>query len=357
MSHRRVEPRHITFPPRQPHRSSGFVSTTRQAGKSKCVESGNNGKVNLGSLLLTPSFSLPNLFHCFLITHQPHIHQQSADGPATPLLNITLPLVQRCIMANFQARELTINKPASPITEQSLSPTTVYSFHTSPHLREAQSFPVALPTTLSSTESDAVQAIPKNRKKPSNSKTVTTLQVLSPFHDCVGQFGKFARLEFRRPNDGFVNGYVKFRWEKRASPQQETLRQVSDSIEAGLWANLPNTIPGATAGSTPRTLLSPATPDFATTNVIDYSPTQSDWSGFSSVSPPDMLPRDVGGALVQTAKPCLLPPQFGFQGKMETNTDRKFWEFCKLHVCCHEAVFGFSMTVASATMGLTCDGT
>lgn len=245
-------------------------------------------------------------------------------------------------MIQFRARELTINKPASPVAGHSLSPTTVYPTHNSHRPGEADSIPVVSAAIAGSTHSGAAQTTSENVRNLSSPKSATNLQIVSPFHDCLGQFGKFAKLEFRRPNDGFVNGYVKIRWANRAFQREGSPQHVSDPIDTSLWGNFPtniNVVTGSTTGALVSgiSVSSPVTSDFSTTDTLDfrdYSPVKFDWSPtVSSATSPDLLPQDVGGALTQSAKPHLLPPQFGFQGKMETNTDRKFWEFCKLHSC------------------------
>lgn len=243
-------------------------------------------------------------------------------------------------MVQLRARELTINS-ASPVTGHNLSPATISPSHNSHHLPDVEPAPVILAAASDSADSGAAQLTSKDRRSSSISKAVTRTPLVSPFHDCLDQFGKFTRLEFRRPNDGYVNGYVKFRWANKASQQSDGSQPVPDPVDAGPWTDLPTTMPNAVAGPTPGGLVpvislhSPVTTEFPTTDVTGFSPAKSEWSSFTSAaSSPDLLPQDGSGMVVQPTNPRMLPPQFGFRAKMETSTDRRFWEFCELRFCC-----------------------
>jgi hypothetical protein len=177
----------------------------------------------------------------------------------------------------------------------------------------------------------------KDRRSSTNSKAVATKQLVSPFHDCLDQFGKFAKLQFRRPNDGFVNGYIKFRWAGKSSPQMASSQPVPAPADSISWAGVSTTVSGAIPGTAqvvPMSvvpLYSPATSDFPATTVGGIPLINHDWSpAFTSpASSPELLSQDGGPMAVQSTNPRMLPPQFGLQAKMETFTDRKFWEFCE----------------------------
>lgn len=239
-------------------------------------------------------------------------------------------------MVKSRGHGLTI-LPASPEQGRSFSASTSPPSQRSRQLTDAQPIAAAPATPSDAAISSALTFSSKDRKSSTSSKAVAKKQLLSPFHDCLDQFGKFAKLQFRRPNDGFVNGYIKFRWAGKSSPQMASSQPVPAPTESILWAGDPTTVSGAipgTAQAVPMSgvpLYSPATSDFSATTVGGIPLINHDWSSAftSPASSPELLPQDGGPMTAQPTNPRMLPPQFGLQAKMETFTDRKFWEFCE----------------------------
>lgn len=239
-------------------------------------------------------------------------------------------------MVKSRGHGLTI-LPASPEPRRSFSASTSPPSQRSRQLPDAQPTTAAPATPPDATISSALTLSSKDRKNSTNSKGIAKTQLVSPFHDCLDQFGKFAKLQFRRPNDGFVNGYIKFRWAGKSSPQMASSQPVPAPADSVSWAGAPTTVSGVTPGAAqvvPMSgvpLYSPATSGFPATTVGGLPLINHDWSpAFTSPSSsPELVSQDGGSMAVQPTNPRMLPPQFGLHAKMETFTDRKFWEFCE----------------------------
>lgn len=240
-------------------------------------------------------------------------------------------------MFQFRAHELTIN-PASPVTKHELPSSTATSDldpNHPPH-KTCGSLSAAVPH---SQPADAqVQSNDRNR---SDLKAVAEVGRVSPFRDCLDSFGKFTSLEFRRPNGGFVNGYVKFRWLDNSS-QRPMQSQPLSRRDSNSWGVVPST--GTIVGPTPAPITfgftgySPVTTDFATDLMVTpagsdaLSPVQSEFSSTFLTTPgtsPDVSPR-TSSAVVSQSNPRMVPPHFGHQVK-DDKMNRRFWDFCKLN--------------------------
>jgi hypothetical protein len=114
----------------------------------------------------------------------------------------------------------------------------------------------------------------------------------SPFRDCLDSYGKFSLHPFNRPDDGFVDGYIKVRWSKNYrhlshSPQYLQTKDLVKYVEPRHW----------------------------------YIPEPD-----SDVTSPDSL--DNSTVAIHRQSPRLVPDQFGYMAKMDLG-DRRLWDFCR----------------------------
>ncbi|KAF4125638.1 hypothetical protein GMORB2_0882 [Geosmithia morbida] len=221
--------------------------------------------------------------------------------------------------------------------------------------------PYSADIVSATTPSPVAQNQPKdaNRHDDKDSGAPSRPYIRSPFEDCreAFAFGTFKSLEFQRPNDGFVNGYVKVRWpDKTGQRQLKTARMavsmnastsfssdtvvipvnpnVSFSPDVVMWDNPPSSANGAVVSSRADTSPSDTPLQSQTSSRFSFVdgtsfPMSQEWTpAFPSVPPSQAVPgSNSATAMVPAATPRMVPPQFGFQAKMESNTDRKFWDF------------------------------
>jgi hypothetical protein len=148
----------------------------------------------------------------------------------------------------------------------------------------------ASPTASSSASpSDQVvsSAVAQLVELPDNPKLRT------PFRDCLGTYGKFDLHAFHRPDDGYVDSYIKVKWTSKHDrlSQSPKLLQADDIARAVV----------------PRVWYIPHDPNAVT-------------------SPPDNVDDMSVGP--RRPSPRLVPNQFGHPAKMEFG-DRRLWDFCK----------------------------
>lgn len=173
-------------------------------------------------------------------------------------------------------------------------------------------------------------------------QTVTTdIFLRSPFYDCVDKFGVLARPLFQRPDDGEVNGYIKFRWPK-FNYLRRALRAQSPSLleECGLprVMELNENQSGTMSDSAPQptvAVMGPRVPpEFRAMepDMFNYvamgaaqSPPLADSpyrcnSSTSSPVPSDATMENIGA-------PQYIPSLYGYDAIMDF-TDRRLWTFC-----------------------------
>ncbi|KAM0202241.1 hypothetical protein ACHAPQ_001724 [Fusarium lateritium] len=174
-------------------------------------------------------------------------------------------------------------------------------------------------------------AVPERNAEQQNSKDGTAVGrvVLSPFTANEDRLIVAAFPRFARPENGQVNGYVKFHWPSRTTSRRPS-GYVPMSFEEDVEDITPNVTRSQTIGRSPNltTFVGPA-PVMSPVANGTASPLSNEgsWSSASSVtmaanSP--ISPQD--SQAVITGDPKMLPPQFGFQAKMD-NIDRRLFEF------------------------------
>lgn len=175
---------------------------------------------------------------------------------------------------------------------------------------------------------------------------------LSPFKDCVDNFGNFDGPRYLRPMDDQVNGYIKFNWprigERKVDHQatnstdediktesyggngEETHRRKSSVASTHTLSNY-SSCPSAGLSSTRVSGLVSGNPRSAMSPITPHS------SSRIHVPTPNTRMICFNGGL--TAAPRKLPPHFGHHVAMD-HIDRKFWTFCKpdLAAASHDSI-------------------
>jgi hypothetical protein len=172
-----------------------------------------------------------------------------------------------------------------------------------------------------------------------NSQTDMNLTfVPSPFNDCVGTFGSFQLNALNPPSNGFVDGYIKFRWSPSHKKPALLLPQAVGSAAAASPPNLAATDHSSTSPESVSTALVKQSLKAGGPGTLIASPLSADFSLASSPinnedssrhgTPTSDFSTDDAQTIVARTGPRLLPSQFGFQAKMKGPWDRRFWEFC-----------------------------
>ncbi|KAM4062882.1 fungal specific transcription factor [Hirsutella rhossiliensis] len=166
-------------------------------------------------------------------------------------------------------------------------------------------------------------------------KGANRLALVSPFKDCVGNFGEAQQRRFNRPFDGKVNGYIKFNWPKdkpdrRPSAGRESLVLDSPNVAELVASTADVDAPQSSLvhlGSAPASMtMSPDLDSNFDFSCFLYGPPSS----FELSHPVEVEARAVGAEisteLVPIGAPRKVPKLFGYEAQMD-HTDRKFWTF------------------------------
>lgn len=201
------------------------------------------------------------------------------------------------------------NRPESPI-HQAVQP---------------PSYPRLLPAVEPESSSSGSQ--PRRSQKDNGYLSL----LISPFTGCTNRISETSEPRFARPDSGQVNGYVKFNWPARRSSVRSSVPEPSS--DAAIEEVVPEPVQDVTPlrGTSVVTFIGPS-PAPSVISGGNLSPVNQEfvWSVAASPSTawstPSSLP-ETSVQLVSTSDPRLLPPQFGFQAKMD-RMDRQLFEFC-----------------------------
>jgi hypothetical protein len=174
-------------------------------------------------------------------------------------------------------------------------------------------------------------AVPEGVVEPRGSeKDETTVGelVVSPFTIKKDRLTVSAAPRYPRPPGGQVNGYVKFNW-----PSRNTLRRLSAPVPLptgdGVEGITPKSVGSQIIGRSPSIRPVPAVshvPDGTVSPMSIEGPLTGASSWKTMITPP-VSPQVSSSQAVVKSDPKMLPPQFGFQAKMD-NIDRRLFEFC-----------------------------
>lgn len=197
-------------------------------------------------------------------------------------------------------------------------------------------------------------AIPINSHLPPKEQVITApttgalVLIRSPFYDCLDTFGTFPTQYIARPPEGFVNGYIKFAWGKDPQPGMITAEILpnGETVPMDLSPPIDSSNTPPMPAIPPYAALTPLVTDVGVkletspspTNIADFTPSGMDYSGFSTPSLDSQGSSPISSNSIITYQnyqncqnnPQMLPPQFGYQAKVDNRMDRRFWQFCKL---------------------------
>jgi hypothetical protein len=191
--------------------------------------------------------------------------------------------------------------------------------------------PRLLPATAS-TESSS-NPPPSPISNTSRRKSRSRYPLVTPFQDCVGQFGKVTEIRFKRPHNGRVNGYIKFNWpQERSHADRSAMAPAARQNEEASSRLLPTARPSQSNTVAKATVINSLPLPTASVSPTPVSPTLSDVSasfamGRSGAPSPTLSEEEMQQSTAQD-HPQFLPSQFGYGAKMDF-MDRMFWTFCE----------------------------
>ncbi|QGI65959.1 hypothetical protein CEK26_009909 [Fusarium fujikuroi] len=231
-------------------------------------------------------------------------------------------------MVDYQVRELTFHAAPQPALnlQVATAPQPEPEPQPQPPRSQAQRLPRLLPAVHDALPERAVES------QDSKKRGLVPVEglVVSPFTANEDRLIVSAYPRYARPENGQVNGYVKFNWPSRAPsrrpsgpvplPSEDDVEDITPNVTRSHSAGRPPTIitlvnPGPAVSSAPNGTVSP----------MDLE------GGWGNTSSPVLMAgspvslQDTSQILI-AGDPKMLPPQFGFQAKMD-HIDRRLFEF------------------------------
>ncbi|KAF4970443.1 hypothetical protein FSARC_2520 [Fusarium sarcochroum] len=226
-------------------------------------------------------------------------------------------------MVDYQVRELTFHAAPQPAA-LNLHAATAHQHQ--PSRLQTQRLPRLLPAVPPASPERVVES-----QTSENDETAVEGLVISPFTADEDRLIVSAIPRYARPENGQVNGYVKFNWPSR-TPSRRPSGPVPLPPEDDIEDIMANSMRSQTIGRSPSvtTLVGPV-PAASPTMSGTVSPMSIDavWAGDSSpimMTGSPVPPQDLASQVAITGDPKMLPPQFGFQTKMD-HIDRRLFEF------------------------------
>ncbi|KAH7243913.1 fungal-specific transcription factor domain-containing protein [Fusarium solani] len=223
-----------------------------------------------------------------------------------------------CWGPTFSVVELTFHAVPQPCSHQAPQPTRL------PHLLPA--VPAA---------STKLAADPQG---PESHEPVDRTVLISPFTDREHRVSVSTIPRFLRPKNGQINGYVKFNWPSRQPSRRPSTLAVPPSSNDGIEDVTTDSTQLSTVSrrSSVVTLIGPMPAPYAATSM-SVLPVKTDMA-WTNVLPQTMAtnlptpPQESALQAMTTDQPRMLPPQFGFQAKMD-RIDRRLFEFYTKNWC------------------------
>ncbi|KAF5020790.1 hypothetical protein F66182_7177 [Fusarium sp. NRRL 66182] len=229
-------------------------------------------------------------------------------------------------MVDSRARELTFHAAPRPAVLNHHAPQAQAQAQARAPHPQTSHLPRLLPAAPAAFPERAVES-----QNSENGETAVDELVISPFTAKEDRLIVSNSPRYIRPENGQVNGYVKFNWPSRTSsrrPSGPILPPSEDDVEEITTQS----VHSHNAGRSPSivTLIGPVPAaslmmgrnmlpiHFDGSWVMDSSPTMTTSSPVS--------PQDLSSQAVITGEPKMLPPLFGFQTKMD-HIDRRLFEF------------------------------
>ncbi|PHH82244.1 hypothetical protein CDD82_6563 [Ophiocordyceps australis] len=245
-------------------------------------------------------------------------------------------------MTTCRVQELTQTSavPATDFSFSPASPTRLAHISRRPHCHLQKRPRHSQPTT----EDDSIRGHHHHQaqsKGQSARKPFRATILVSPFKDCVGNFGEAHRWHFARPVDGKVNGYIKFNWPKDRDSRRPSSIYASSISD---FSNIPELYASGPEADASVSLLSigpvPASSPTLIAVPPDFDHTQFDFSSFlygpaasgldvvtsAASSPAADGTMEGWNEAAPLGAPRMVPKLFGYEAQMD-QTDRRFWSF------------------------------
>lgn len=153
----------------------------------------------------------------------------------------------------------------------------------------------------------------------------------NPFTECVNTFGTFRSLQFQRPPNGMVNGYVKFNWVR---PTNESGRVEELPDDDASKADVVSHTSSQSSKSTPSPPPSyshksySASPSRSVASLVPQRRASQPILIHSPQSVMSDMPFSIARQyLMSMNTPQMVPAHFGHESVMDT-MGRKLWRFC-----------------------------
>ncbi|KAF4468784.1 hypothetical protein FALBO_4320 [Fusarium albosuccineum] len=234
-------------------------------------------------------------------------------------------------MVDYRVGELTLHaapQPAGLSLPPATSPRPQQPSHQASQLPR---LPRLLPAVPVGSPEDVVEPQNSERHQPVDGP------IISPFTDNEDRLIVATVPRYARPENGQVNGYVKFNWPSR-QPSRRPSTVIAPSSNDGVEEITTNSTQLANISRSPSFMnfIGPVPPS-SVLNSGNVSPVQTDaaWTVASSpttATTPPISPQESSAQLMSTGDPRMLPPQYGLQAKMD-RIDRRLFEFYTKNWC------------------------
>lgn len=230
-------------------------------------------------------------------------------------------------MVNYRVGELTFHAAPQPAGLNLPSATSRRVQPPSHQASQPPRLPRLLPAVPASSPEPAVEARDIETHVPAD------VPAVSPFTDDSERLIVSTAPRYVRPENGQVNGYVKFNWPSRApSRRASTVILPSSDDDVEEIATTSTQLAAVNRHPSTVTIIGPVPVQSVLTGGT-VSPVSTDSTLMSVDSSPTMptsspiTSPESSTQLMATNEPRMLPPQFGFQAKMD-RIDRRLFEFC-----------------------------
>lgn len=199
--------------------------------------------------------------------------------------------------------------------------------------------PLASPTSVPPSLTSTFPLKPPHPTVPNTSRprdqrlhaAANRLALVSPFKDCLGNFGEAQKRRFNRPSDGKVNGYIKFNWPKeRPSRRPSASPIVAEPTASTADVDTPQTliqVASAPASALTSMTISPGVSSNFDLSCFLYDPAASFQRSRSLDVEVEAAEAETSTEMAPMGAPRKVPKLFGYEAQMD-HTDRKFWTFC-----------------------------
>ncbi|KAF7533350.1 hypothetical protein G7Z17_g13524 [Cylindrodendrum hubeiense] len=276
--------------------------------------------VNMATGIIRPTNNLPGSFTDAPLFETPWPLQPGLPSPSQMLLSLpedlNPPPWVTALPAPLSAGLDIEHHSATPVQPQTLS--------------HQVSHPSRLPRLLPAVPADPLGAILHSQDTRLQRPQKT---LYSPFTGDEDRLVESNAPRYVRPENGQVNGYVKFNWPSRRPSIRPSGPDPPGVVVEEIVSDSTQT-PAVSRSSSIVSLIGPP-PAPSRASTMTMSPVFSELSWSMALSPPMGSISPVSSQdslqLVTTGEPRMLPPHFGFQAKMDM-MDRRLWDFSGVYI-------------------------